>query len=206
MQNKDKIHGLTATEILDLHKNRSLYVALARSYLNDIEQAEDVFGESLLFMLENINKLQIINAKWYFSRIILNKCLYILRQQQNHNRIKNDIKISTIISENIDILSEKSSERMIFNADLIQMFSECRCKMTDKTYNIFIDAKLNGLSHKELAKIYKVTGRNITYEIQRATEIFRRVFRDYLLPMVLIVTYYFITTLPILRGIDTIIS
>lgn len=180
-------HKITSEELLSLNESKSGYVLLALSYLNDRAQAEDIFQESLLYMLENMATIEVNDIRWYFSRVILNKCLYHLRQARNQARIRDNMKNAAIISENISILSDIASEVTVFNADLDGCLDECRRSLSPQAYDIFIDSKIGGLSYKDIAEKYGITMRRVTSEMQCALAVFRRVFRDYWFLFVLMV-------------------
>ena len=61
-------HKITLQELVSLNENKSGYVLLAVSYVNDRAQAEDIFQESILYLLENRDTIEVENIKWYFSR------------------------------------------------------------------------------------------------------------------------------------------
>ena len=172
-------HKITLQELVSLNENKSGYVLLAVSYLNDRAQAEDIFQESILYLLENRDTIEVENIKWYFSRVILNKCLYYLRQTRNQARIRDNIKNAAILAENINILSDRISDTTMFKADLDGCLEECRRVLPERTYRIFMDAKIKGLSYNDIANRYGITQRNVTSEMQRALAVFRKVFKDY---------------------------
>ena len=173
------LHSVTAEELLELNCNKSSFVLLALSYLNDRELAEDIYQESLLYVLENRDTLMVGNMKWYFSRILLNKCLYHLRQSKNRARIRDDIRTDAIMAENISILSDRESELTAFNADFAGCLEECRKSLPESTYRIFLDAKIKGMSYKDISELYGISVRKVTSEMQKALAVFRRAFRDY---------------------------
>lgn len=114
----EELHKITPEELMKLYSDKSSFVLLAFSYLHDRDVAEDIFQESVLYILENRDTITVANARWYFSRVILNKCLYYLRQSSNRARIRDNIRDSAIMAENISILSDTASDMAAFNADL----------------------------------------------------------------------------------------
>ena len=172
-------HKITPEELMKLNSGKSSFVLLAFSYLHDRDVAEDIFQESILYILENRDTITVANARWYFSRVILNKCLYYLRQSSNRARIRDNIRDSAIMAENISILSDTASDMAAFNADLSGCLEQCRRELPPLAYNIFIDAKIKGLSYKDIAEAHNVTQRRVATEMQRALVVFRRVFKDY---------------------------
>ena len=161
----EELHKITPEELMKLYSDKSSFVLLAFSYLHDRDVAEDIFQESVLYILENRDTIMVANARWYFSRVILNKCLYYLRQSSNRARIRDNIRDSAIMSD--------------FNADLSGCLEQCRRELPTLAYNIFIDAKIKGLSYKDIAEAHNVTQRRVATEMQRALVVFRRVFKDY---------------------------
>ncbi len=172
-------HKITHEELVSLTENKSDYVLLAVSYLSDKAQAEDIFQESLLYLLENLATIEVQNIKWYFSRIILNKCAYHLRQTRNQARIRDNMKNAAILAENLSILSDRTSDTTIFRADLSGCLEECKRHLPEQTYRIFLDAKIKGLEYKDIAERYGITLRRVTSEMQRALTVFRTAFKDY---------------------------
>lgn len=83
------------------------------------------------------------------------------------------------MAENISILSDTASDMAAFNADLSGCLEQCRRELPPLAYNIFIDAKIKGLSYKDIAEAHNVTQRRVATEMQRALVVFRRVFKDY---------------------------
>ena len=153
----EELHKITPEELMKLYSDKSSFVLLAFSYLHDRDVAEDIFQESVLYILENRDTITVANARWYFSRVILNKCLYYLRQSSNRARIRDNIRDSAIMAENISILSDTASDMAAFNADLSGCLEQCRRELPTLAYNIFIDAKIKGLSYKDIAEAHNVT-------------------------------------------------
>lgn len=174
----EELHKITPEELMKLYSDKSSFVLLAFSYLHDRDVAEDIFQESVLYILENRDTITVANARLYFSRVILNKCLYYLRQSSNRARIRDNIRDSAIMAENISILSDTASDMAAFNADLSGCLEQCRRELPPLAYNIFIDAKIKGLSYKDI-EAHNVTQRRVATEMQRALVVFRRVFKDY---------------------------
>lgn len=77
------------------------------------------------------------------------------------------------------ILSDRESELTVFNADFAGCLEECRRSLSESTYRIFLDAKIKGLSYKDIAELYGISVRKVTSEMQKALAVFRRAFRDY---------------------------
>ncbi len=51
--------------------------------------------------------------------------------------------------------------------------------LPELTYEIFTAKRLSGMSAKEIAKQFGITERRVNFEIQKASKVFRQVFRDY---------------------------
>ena len=96
------------------------------------------------------------------------------------NSSKQNISRRIILAEDIRILSQKSDDDMIFNADIDELTRKCRAKLSPLSFNVFSAHKFEHLSYKEIAGIFGITVRQVNAEIQKAAKVFRDEFRDYL--------------------------
>ena len=76
------------------------------------------------------------------------------------------------------ILSQKSDDDIVFNADVNEMTRRCQEKLSPLTFNVFSAHKFERLTHREIA-IFGITLRQVNAEIQKATRVFRTEFKDY---------------------------
>lgn len=67
----------------------------------------------------------------------------------------------------------------LFVLTLDEMTRRCQEKLSPLTFNVFSAHKFERLTHREIAKIFGITPRQVNAEIQKATKVFRTEFKDY---------------------------
>lgn len=164
-----------------LYRERVAFISLARSFVRDSAVAEDIFQESLLYLMENSNRLSNENIKSYFYKVLMNKCLYYLRQSRRREEIKGNIRDNALLEESIKILSERVEEDAALSADMGSKIAECKQRLSPLAFDVFMASRIKGLTHKEIASEMKISVRRVNTEIQKALSVFRDVFKDYLL-------------------------
>ena len=173
-------HQLTTEEIQSIYIDRPRYLMIARSYVRDADIAEDIFQDSLLFILENRSTLEIQNIRPYFTRMVISRCLNHLRQSSRQGEIRDTIRETILEFESIAINSGRSSDRIVLMTEMQDRLNECRKRLSPLCFNVFLASRLSGLSHKEIAEQYGITPRRVNTEIQKALEVFRGEFKDYI--------------------------
>lgn len=178
----------TLTDIASLYKRKAGYVAVARAFVRENSLAEDIFHDSILYLLENLGRLHDENIQAYFSKILSSKCLDALRLRRRHDRGDEDMKSDLLENEMLAILSERAENGIVLRSDLIQRFNECKKKLPQLTVDLFMSSRISGLTHAELARKYGISVRRVNTEISSALKVFRAEFRDYL-PIVLLLMF-----------------
>ncbi len=173
-------HTVTYAELVSIDRERTRYLRLAYSYVRDMDVAEDIFQDCLLQLMKNQDTVMITNLKSYFASAVKNRCLNHHLRKQVESRSKQNISRRIILAEDIRILSQKSDDDMIFNADIDELTRKCRAKLSPLSFNVFSAHKFEHLSYKEIAGIFGITVRQVNAEIQKAAKVFRDEFRDYL--------------------------
>lgn len=172
--------NISKDSVVSIYKEKAAFVALARSFVREQAIAEDIFQESLLYILENADKISDGNLRAYFYKVVMNKCLYYLRQSRRREEILDDIQSKTLMQEAIDILSEKVSDEAALSADMRDRIAECRKKLPPLAFDIFIKSRIKGLTHREIAEVLELSPRKVNTEIRKALSVFRAEFKDYL--------------------------
>lgn len=120
----EELHKITPEELMKLYSDKSSFVLLAFSYLHDRDVAEDIFQESVLYILENRDTITVANARWYFSRVILNNCLlwhtiFSLTRKSRDCHIRISLRLIMLPSAawrrrcSVPLLSSGASSRII---------------------------------------------------------------------------------------------
>lgn len=172
-------HTVTYGELVSLDKERVRYIRLAYSFVHDMDVAEDIFQDCLLQLMKNQDELKITSLKSYFASAVKNRCLNHHIKTRVENRGKDAINRRIILAEDMRILSQKSDDDIVFNADVNEMTRRCQEKLSPLTFNVFSAHKFERLTHREIAKIFGITLRQVNAEIQKATKVFRTEFKDY---------------------------
>lgn len=179
-------HLLTTEDIRSIYTERTRYLMVARSYVHDGAAAEDIFHDSMLFLLENRGRLEIQNVRPYFMRMVISRCLNHLSQCRRQGEIREGIRETILEFESVAVNSGRSGDRMALMSEMEDRLNECRRQLSPLCYEVFLASRLSGLSHKEIADRFGVTPRRVNTEIQKALKVFRGEFKEYLsLPVLL---------------------
>lgn len=170
---------ISRESLVVLYRERVAFISLARSFVRDSAVAEDLFQESLLYLMENSNRISNDNIKAYFYKVLMNKCLYYLRQTRRRAEIRGNILNDALLEESIKILSERVEEDAALSADIGGRIAECKQRLSPLAFDVFMASRIKGLTHKEIAGEMKISVRRVNTEIQKAMSVFMNVFEDY---------------------------
>lgn len=183
---------LTSTnEVAAIYKRKTGYIAVARAFVRDNTLAEDIFHDSILYLLENLGRLSGENISAYFSKVLASKCLDVLKQRKRHQAGHENMKHSLLEREMESILASRAEDGIILRSDLIERFNACKRQLPQLTVEIFISSRISGLTHKEIAKSFGLSTRRVNSEISAALKVFREEFRDYLPVVLLLMAIHF---------------
>ncbi len=147
-------------EWVELNKEKLYKISWA--YLKSHADVEDVFHDTIIKIIENVNKLKNEEAfeAWFIS-ILLNECRKTLRNKKRM-QLSDDIEINNNIS-----YSEEQAEKI----DLIN-----ELKKLDEEYKEIIILKYySGYSQKEIAEILSIPLGTVKTKIFRGIKILRQV-------------------------------
>ena len=72
--------------------------------------------------------------------------------------------------------------------DMSRLMKNCRARLKDLTINVFEAKRFEGMSYREISRIFGIRESRVNLEIQRALKIFREEFKDYLPAITLLIT------------------
>ena len=75
---------------------------------------------------------------------------------------------------------------MSFISDLEDRIASCRQRLPDRSFEVFMASRVDGLTYKEIAEKFSISTRQVTSDIQRALVVFRSVFGDLLVVFVML--------------------
>lgn len=171
---------ISSASLVSLYKERERFVLLALSFVRDRGTAEDLVQESLLYVLENQERIEDRNLPGYFSKVVMNKCLDLLRQTRRRGEIEGQIRNAALLDESIAILSGKVSEDAALQVDLSGRMEACRNALPALAFKVFMASRIGGMTHREIAAEFGISERRVNTEVQRALSVFRKEFQDYL--------------------------
>lgn len=163
------------------------FVRYAFYYVNDLQAAEDLTHDALLYYWENKQKLPAdTDVLGYMLESVKNKCLnYLkhLRVESEYNKKRaelHDWEIATRIQT-----LEDESYSTIFSKDIMKIVMESLSELPEQTRQIFVLNRLDYKSRKEIAAILGVSQQKVDYHINKANDHLLLKLKDYI-PLVLL--------------------
>ena len=174
-------------ELASIHKDRGRFIAHSMSFVRERAVAEDIYSESIVKILEKKDIfVEGSNVRGYFHRVVMSKSYDYIKRESMLSSAHREIRDTALRDAMLGILAERDSNGMAFLSDLNERIAECRRKLPQKSFDIFIASRMDGLTYKEIAEEYQLTTRQVTTEIQRALAVFRSVFGDLLIVFVIL--------------------
>ena len=175
-------HSLTTAEILHLNTEKIRYVRLAYGYVRNMDDAEDIFQDCILRLLNDREKIFVSDISAYFSAAIKHRCLRHLQRSA-----RSEVMADPILHAHIAKLSaESGSPDPGTHDDIYRLLQNCRARLKDLTANVFEAKRIEGMSYREIAGIFGIRESRVNLEIRRALKIFREEFKDYL-PFIILI-------------------
>ncbi|GEM_PF-567019 len=184
--NTGEPHKISIDDIILLNDERLRFVKIAQRYVGKRELAEDIYQDSIVKVLNRRNETEINDIRSYFLIIIKNRCLDHLKSRLNRDSLPPELK--ELALEDMKLLSESGADELSLYVDCPVLLDKVRESLPEMTYEIFTAKRLSGMSAKDIAREFGISERRVNFEIQRAQKVFRRVFRDYFILLVLALT------------------
>lgn len=175
---KNSKHIISTEEILSLYNERIRYITLALRYVRDSDKAEEIFSQCIFNLMQKKETQYVSNAKAFFSTVIKNRCLDELKKKKREFSLYQEGKNDTILDTDIERLTSQSS-REEFSNDFPLLLCNCKEKLPQLCYEVFMAKRLDKMSNKEICDRFSISESRIYYEIQRALKVFRKEFKDY---------------------------
>lgn len=156
----------------------------SRSFLKLHEGIDDILQEVFIKIWRNRKNIYTPNTfNSYVFIITRNLLLNELRSRINNKKVKELIAQQTIAIE----FSFEQSEY----SDLKEKFEEAINQLPVRQKEVFLLSRIEGLSHKEIAKKLAITSKTVEYHIARATLFLKERLRNFDLVSILLV-YIFV--------------
>lgn len=162
----------------------------AKSYVHNIEVADDFASEAMMKLWENFeNADDIINIQAFLLTIVKNLSFNYLRREQlisqahvtilNNTQKELEFRISTLESCDPDVL---------FSAEVRSIFEKTLASLPEKTHKVFVMSRIEDKSNKEIAQKMGITVKGVDYHVAKALKELRITLKDYL-PALLFLLY-----------------
>ncbi len=100
-------------------------------------------------------------------------------------------ELKELAIEDMKLLSDSGENDFPLYVDFPILLNKVKENLSELSYEIFTAKKISRMSAKEIAIEFGVSERKVNFEIQRASKLFRKVFKDYfVLFVVAVMTYY----------------
>ena len=149
-------------------------------YINDDDISENIASEifaSLWERREELHKEKWETGSWerYLSRAAKHKLIDHLRSREQQQRY-----MTTTKDESIE--SEETTEREIYHNELAEQVDTLIDQLPSRSREIYHLSRIEGLSHKEIAKQLDISGVAVNKHITRALNYLRENLTDYSIP------------------------
>jgi RNA polymerase sigma-70 factor (family 1) len=157
-----------------------LYAA-AYAKLQSHEVAEEIVQDLLVTLWEKRNVLLITNLSHYLHTSLKNKCIDLIRKKITQEKYFAHCKAS--------FSSVHTNEEDA--AELTTVIEKGISVLPEKTRDIFILNRIEGLPNSEIAKRHNLTEKSVEYHITKSIKQLRQYIREYLLTLTAIVSNFF---------------
>lgn len=154
----------------------------AKSYVHNVDTAEDFASESMVKLWENFNAADNVqNIQAFLLTVVKNLSLNYLRREQMKNEVHEsilnavqreiDLRISTLESCNPDLL---------FSEEVRNLFEQTLASLPEQTRLIFTMSRHEHKSNKEIGQHFEISVKGVDYHIAKALKELRISLKDYL--------------------------
>lgn len=140
-------------------------LATARQRRIDQALAEDLIQDAWIKVQTAMPEHSIENLAGYIHRTVSNTTLDHLRREKRRREI--DAEVQDILSEDIE---DRSPERAVMARQTLNAVTESLDAMPERSRRIFLMNRVDGLSHKRIAELEKITEEAVYYHIRRVLE------------------------------------
>jgi len=151
-------------------------------YVNNVQTAEDITHDAILYYWENRDKLSPeTDVLGYILLTVKNKCLNYLK----HLQLESEYTVKYLqlyeweVKARIMTLSDENYTD-IFTDDIIGIITKSLNKLPEQTRTIFIENSFNYKPRKEIASQMGVSLQKIDYHIKKANDHLYNDLKDYL--------------------------
>lgn len=162
----------------DYYKKSFLYV---KSYVHDEMVAEDITSECIIKLWETMKKEPVVQIRSFLFSILKNRALDYLKHQVIQKNVQT--RITDILNRELEIRINSltsSDPGEIFSSEVQEIIERTLQTLPEKTREVFILSRFEGLSHKEIAALYGISVKGVDYHIGQSVKELRIALKDYL--------------------------
>lgn len=173
-------------------KYRTAFERIAYHYTGDHMAAEDIVTDCFLTLWDKRDEVEITPGLEAFVLIaVKRKCLTWLRDKQRHfnahEKIKN--RTSAFIELKIRTL-EVCEPHDLYVTDISDIIRRNLNMLPEASRKMFLESSIGESTHKDLAKVYGLSPRQVKYELSKIRAILMSALKDYLPPFLLWLAFY----------------
>lgn len=156
--------------IIEIFKtNNHLLRIYAERIVVDKEEAKDMVNDVFLKLMENENNTHITKSlQAYLYKSVYNTCLNCLKNKQITNKYFQDMDTSTL-----DIQCSKNPLSLLISEETLTHIENAIESLPPKCKKVFLLAKMDGLSYREIAEQLKISVNSVNKQITKALNILR---------------------------------
>ena len=164
-----------------LEENYSRAQRFVRSYVTDVDTAEDIVAEGMLTFWGKRDAVRDEAARSFLFTILRNKALDYLRKERAHrivslSSVEEDLRD---LDQRIHSLDETTPE-MIFSREMSKIVRETIESLPERTRLVFEAHRFGDQTYAEIATAFGMTEKGVEYHIGKALQALRTALKDYL--------------------------
>lgn len=139
--------------------------ALTRGRVGCSATAEDILQDTWIRLSNVRHDDSIDNHAAFAMRAAKNAAIGHFRKQQRRNEI--DAEVNDLLWQSVD---EISPERIVMGRDMLRAVDAALQDMPERSRRIFLMNRINGVSHREIARQIGIREEAVYYHIRRVVE------------------------------------
>lgn len=172
------------TEIFDslYTKYRTSFIAIARSYVENMTVAEDIVTDSFVsWWLRRDSLPKEIDPRRYIVGTVKKQCLEYLRSLRIHSRACDNLRDANerMLAYHLASLENNASETL-HAEEIVGILRRQLKAMPSLMREVFIANRTEELSHREIAARFGISERRVKYELKKALDSLKEAFKDYM--------------------------
>ena len=163
-------------------KYRTAFERIAYHYTGDHMAAEDIVTDSFLTLWDKRDEVEITPGLEAFVLIaVKRKCLTWLRDKQRHLNVHEKIKNRTSAFIELKIRTlEVCEPHDLYATDISDIIRRNLDRLPEASRKMFLESSIAEATHKDLAKAYGLSSRQVKYELSKIRAMLISALKDYL--------------------------